>query len=116
MERRKYPRVLMQFPIMMAFVQTQTGGEGQLINLSRGGAAIRSDTSVTKGDFLTLRIYPTEGETPIVVETAVVMWVQGQDFGVEFLKVPAAEEERLRNLLGPFLDSSGHVPDTEKGH
>jgi len=108
-DRRKSSRVQVQFNITMSFSHGKTGGEGQLINLSQGGAAMRSDKPLSKGDFMTLRICPPDCETPIVVETAVVRWVEGRDYGVEFLKFKPAEQERLRDLLNPLLENiPGH--------
>jgi hypothetical protein len=103
-DRRKAPRILVQFNITMSFSGGQTAGEGHLINLSPGGAALRSDKPLSKGDFLTLRIFPPGWAKPIAVESAVVRWVEGRDFGLEFLKVQAAEAKRLHRVLSPLVE------------
>lgn len=106
MERRKFSRFHVQFKVTLSFSQGEAGGEGRLVNLALGGAGIRSAKRVVTGDFVALRIFPPDTETPIAVESAAVRWVQGPEFGVEFLKVQPAERQRLEELLKQLEDAS----------
>lgn len=79
---RKYARVAVDLPC------TYSKDNGQDINgtvndLSQGGCAIRSSTPVQKGDYLQLRLFPSQGHPPIEISLAPVLWVRNNQFGVE---------------------------------
>ncbi len=98
-ERRDFPRIEVTFKLTIAFSGGESEGDGRLINLSPAGCAIHSSKKVDEGACMLLHIHPPDGEPPIMVETAEVKWIDGQDFGVEFLNVAPEEEERLQELL-----------------
>lgn len=99
MDKRKTPRIVVQIPITFSSSPAQTVGKGTLRNLSLTGCAVRSEMRVEKGALLALRIYPPDCASPIVVEDAAVRWVEGLDFGLEFLKVQPDQQERLREAV-----------------
>ena len=98
-ERRDFPRIGVTFTLTIAFLGGESDGDGRLVNLSPAGCAIQSSMKVEEGACMLLHIHPPDGEPPIMIETAEVKWIDGQDFGVEFLNVAPEEEERLQELL-----------------
>lgn len=99
MERRKYPRVDVKFKVALAFAGGRTEGQGQMLNLSEGGCAVRGDKRVPEQATLHLRIYPPGRNTPVVIKNASVRWVRGSDFGVEFSSLSPEERAELHQLL-----------------
>lgn len=98
-ERRDFPRIGVTFSLTIAFLGGEREGNGILMNLSHAGCAIQSSNRVEEGGCMLLHIHPPDGEPPIMIETAEVKWINGQDFGVEFLTVAPEEEERVLELL-----------------
>lgn len=74
-------------------------GEGMVLNLSPGGCKIGSDAGVKVGDAMSLIIL-LPGETcPTAVDLALVRWGKDLSFGVEFVSMGTAEQDRLRQFL-----------------
>ena len=66
--------------------------------LRRMGHSVVSLTDSNQA-MLLLRIYPPQWNLPIVVKAAVVRWVRGLDFGVEFLNIDTEVQAEVRRLL-----------------
>ena len=60
---------------------------------------MQCDRALKVGDFLAVDIHPADEKLPVQIEVAVIRWARGKKFGLEFLRVHAAEEERLRELV-----------------
>ncbi len=99
MERRKYPRVDVKFKVALAFAGGRMEGQGQLLNLSEGGCAVKGDKRVPEQATLHLSIYPPGRDTPIVIHNVTVRWVRGWDFGVEFVSLIPEERAGIQRLL-----------------
>ena len=99
MERRKHPRVGVRFRVALAFAGGRTEGEGEMLNLSEGGCAVKGDKRVPEKAILNLSIYPPGREAPIVIENAAVRWVRGWDFGIEFVSLSPEERADVQMLL-----------------
>ena len=76
-------------------------GEGRVFDVSMRGCLVEGSVLVKVGDRLQLRLSLPEGapDPSICVSLAVVRWVQGIRFGVEFMKV----DERYRACLDRFI-------------
>lgn len=74
-------------------------GEGAVINLSLKGCKVDSDAGVKVGDAMSLILLLPGGEPPTTVDLALVRWVQGPCFGLEFVSIGSAEVTRLRRFL-----------------
>lgn len=109
MERRKYTRVNVRFKVALAFAGGRTEGEGQILNLSEGGCAVKGDKRVPEKAMLNLSIFPPARETPIVIPNAVVRWVRGWEFGVEFVSLTPDLRVEIKKLLED-LKTSGDNP------
>jgi len=108
MELRKNLRFAVQLPL--SFKSDKITGEGVVFNislegcgvvfnLSLEGCAVGSDRSIRPGTYLQVYIQPYQQELPIEVELAVVRWSEGQEFGLEFIRIRAEEQDRLRRFV-----------------
>jgi|RhiMetdeSRZDD1v2_1073273.scaffolds.fasta_scaffold43045_5 PilZ domain len=94
---RQFPRFNVHYKVSFS---GETGeGEGDVYNLSLGGCAVESQTSVPKGEYLQLRISLPNQATTITVPLGAVRWAIRREFGVEFIRIPHEDQERLRQHL-----------------
>lgn len=93
MEARQFPRVSLN---SMAFLRSDRESvQGALLNLSRTGAQLSTASRVRPRDYLSLRL-GLPFQVPLLdVGLAAVRWVQGRNFGVEFIQIPESEQSRL---------------------
>jgi hypothetical protein len=78
---------------------------GQAIDMSIRGCGLRLTKPLTRGQNLTLKVYPNDGTTSIQCDLVKVQWVEGDRAGVAFLRMSLADELRLRQLCGDQLAS-----------
>lgn len=108
MEPRKNLRFSVQLPL--SFKGDKIAGEGVVFNLSLEGCgvvfnlslegcAVGSDTRIRPGTYLEICIQPHQQDSPIEVELAVVRWSEGREFGLEFIRIRAEEQDRLRRFV-----------------
>lgn len=114
-ENRDLKRVRVQFPI--GIIGDLLDGKGEVLNLSTGGCRVRGDNSLKQSPYLRLLLHPPNGASPIKVELAVVRWVSGEEYGLQFIRMNADHQTRLRQFLrllemGPVMDhgTSGGAP------
>ncbi len=100
-ENRNLNRVRVQFPV--GIVGDLLDRKGQLINLSPGGCRIKGDQSLKDTAYLRLLLYAPNDPTPIKIELAIIRWVSGDEFGIQFIRVHSDHQKRLRQLL-KFLE------------
>lgn len=74
-------------------------GEGLILDLSTGGCQARSLIPVQVGMTLRLSLFLRDQVWPVRIEGAVVRWVKGNSFGLEFIEIRSAPRERVRWLL-----------------
>ena len=77
---------------------TQTG-EGRVLDLSGNGCLVESLVRVTVGDSLQLRLLLPDLDLSMRVSEAVVRWVRGFQFGVEFITVNESRRARLHHFI-----------------
>jgi len=105
MDRRKSTHFQVHLP--MSFSGDRVAGEGTVYNLSTGGCKAESDTVVNTDTYLRVRLYLPDQDSSITIEVAAVRWAMGRDFGVEFISLPADDQERLRQFLQTLESSPG---------
>ena len=98
MEQRKNPRFPVQFRSSFSSIAT-VGEEGILVDLSIRGCRIESPTDVQPGATLEIWIAVIEHVPPIQIQTAVVRWSRGRQFGLEFEVIAPAEWARLQHTV-----------------
>ncbi|OQW40983.1 MAG: hypothetical protein A4C66_10415 [Nitrospira sp. HN-bin3] len=73
--------------------------DATLLDLSTTGCAAESETTVRPDVTLDLWIFSPNSNWRMHIDQAVVRWVRGQAFGVEFLNLRPVQRTRLRNLI-----------------
>ncbi len=97
MEKRTQPRFTTQF--RSTFAVNQVEGQGKTVDLSVGGCKIESDRPIEAGTQVECRLYVPGFDWPLRIDEAVVRWVKGQTFGLEFVHVRPEEQRKLKKLI-----------------
>ena len=110
--RRDYERLLVGYPASFSStVQTPRGqiqdAKGTIVNLSIRGCQMRSELPLQPGAMLRLTFTPTDqaGIRPIVIEQAVVRSSSGKTNGIEFIRLGAEDDKRIRQIVHDRLHS-----------
>jgi PilZ domain len=74
-------------------------GEATVLDISTNGCQATSLTEVKVGKSLKLSLFLQDQQWPLRIDQAVVRWVDGQCFGMEFTGIRPAQRERLRAIL-----------------
>lgn len=85
--------------LVTAFTSDTADGFGCTYDLSEGGCRIDSETPPPRGTYLSVGIVMPDHGGPLVIPVAVVQWVNGHTFRVEFLQVSPESQRRLRHYL-----------------
>ena len=107
-EQRKFPRFVISFPTCLAKDGVLIG-DGNVYDLSTSGCAVESQSPLQKGDYLSLELYlpdlhaPT---TPLIIEVAAIRWVIQQKAGLEFIRIPNSDQQRLCRFILLLQESS----------
>src|SRR5687768_14399003 len=97
MNMRQRSRI--QFHCAIVFWSDTFVTEGVLLNLAVAGCAVQAKEVPTVGEYLQLAILVPGHDTPPGADVAKVRWVQPESFGVEFLRVPSAEQLALERFV-----------------
>jgi hypothetical protein len=74
-------------------------GEGLTKDVSLTGCKIVSNRPVTRGTLLTLRIALSDGQPPLAIISAHVVWVSGAQFSVRFMHLSQENRKRLQSYI-----------------
>ena len=74
-------------------------GEATILDLSTGGCQATSLSEVRVGTTLRLSLFLQDQEWPLRIDEALVRWVKGPTFGLEFTKIRPAQRERVRVII-----------------
>ena len=101
MAPRPYSRTYHRFPLFypVIFGGAPFVGEGILTNLSLMGCSIMSDREVLCGSDVRMSLLLPSQKPALSIELGTIKWVQGHEFGVEFLRLPLEARERLNSTL-----------------
>ena len=97
MTKRQAVRFNLYRPV--SFCSGTGEGEGTVIDLSEHGCRIKSDVHMGAGTMLCLFIVVSSDLRPVTIGMATVRWTTNGEFGVEFIRVSAQQQERLRALI-----------------
>ena len=106
-DRRAAQRVPVQ--IMVRFSATdsfQHVGDGVALDLSESGCKLCSAQVLPIGSFWDLYLTIPETSRPVLISEVRVVWVAGNEYGIEFLRVTARERTRLRHFLWKHMNCS----------
>jgi hypothetical protein len=97
MNIRYSERVDTAFPVI--FSGDSFVGEGTVSNVSVPGCEIVSNRIMELGTYLEMKVLmPGQGPS-LCVELARIRWRKGRRFGVEFIRMPGADQVRLGRLI-----------------
>ena len=101
MAPRPYSRAYHRFPLFypVIFGGAPFVGEGILTNLSLMGCSVMSDREVLCGSEVRVSVLLPNQMPALAIDLGTIKWVQGEQFGVEFLRVPFEARQRLNNML-----------------
>ncbi len=74
-------------------------GEGAVMDCSVPGCQVETQWPLTRGQSLQLRIQ-IDRQTAIRVDLGVVRWVRGAKAGIEFIRMTADDQHRLKTHTG----------------
>lgn len=94
---RIYPRYQLHYPIM--FGGAPFVGEGVLTNLSFSGCSVLCDREVQCGSHVRVSVLLPDQAQALTIELGTIKWVQGHQFGVEFVRLPEETRQRLNRRL-----------------
>lgn len=108
-ERRQHRRVPAQLKSLLLGNSHEV--EGVTLDLSIGGARIESEIDVFPGKQIQVRLVVPGEEEPLLIDQALVRWVDEDTFGIEFLKVNQERRDDLEELIDTFeeLEEGGHA-------
>ncbi|HSF66124.1 MAG TPA: PilZ domain-containing protein [Nitrospiraceae bacterium] len=98
-ECREYPRIPVDMQVFFSSANKTDIREGTMFDLSAGGCAVTSMSSVQTGSAVKIIIRATDLGSSITIESAAVRWSTGGEFGVEFLGLSEVDQRRLHRLL-----------------
>jgi PilZ domain len=74
-------------------------GEATILDLSTGGCQVTSLTEVQVDTTLRLSLFLGDQQWPVRIDGAIVRWVKGNSFGLEFSGIRSAQRERIRAMI-----------------
>ena len=74
-------------------------GEATMLDVSTNGCRVESSVDVKIGMILKLSLFLADFKWPLRVDQAMVRWIDGKQFGLEFTSLRLAQRERLRGLI-----------------
>jgi len=101
MAPRSYSRAYHRFPLFYPVIYGGAPfiGEGILTNLSLMGCSVMSDREVLCGSIVRVSVLLPNQTPALSINLGTIKWVQGHQFGVEFLRLPLEARQRLNNTL-----------------
>ena len=94
---RTYHRFPLHYPVI--FGGAPFVGEGVLNNLSLMGCSILCDREVLCGSKVRVSVLLPNQTPALSIELGTIKWVQGRQFGIEFLRLPFEVRQRLNSTL-----------------
>jgi c-di-GMP-binding flagellar brake protein YcgR len=111
--RRQHARYKVAFP--STFHGERVDGEGTVVDISTGGCRITSEASVFTGDYIGIAIQLSGEPAVLTVDLAAVRWSIGKEFGVEFIRIKADHQERLRAIVAQLEQASARRQELASG-
>ena len=96
-----YSRTYHRFPLFypVIFGGAPFVGEGILSNLSLMGCSVLCDREVLCGSDVRVSVLLPHQTPALSIDLGTIKWVQGCQFGVEFLRLPLEARQRLNRML-----------------
>ena len=101
MNLRRYVREVVTLRMIAADKAGLAGG--QVIDITIRGCGLRLTKPLTRGQYLTLKMYPNDETASVQCDLVKVQWVEAERAGVTFLSMSRENEIRLHRLCGDRL-------------
>jgi len=108
MQPRTSERFRYRVRVFFAGIENDVEGEGTVADLSKGGCRIESETQPPIGTEVKLSLFMPDFSWPMKVDRAAVQWVKGETFGVRFLSLQSAQQERLTRCIMKLKQQAGY--------
>jgi hypothetical protein len=97
----QYSRTYHRFPLFypVIFGGAPFVGEGILSNLSLMGCSVMCDREVLCGSDVRVCVLLPNQTSALSIDLGTIKWVQGNQFGVEFLRLPLEARQCLNRTL-----------------
>ena len=101
-------RLYQRFPVhgSVTYHAGQFQGQGTVWNFSLSGWKLSGDVPLQVGQTCALTVNLPIDER-IVVATAIVRWIRGQEFGLETLAIEKQTHSRVEHFLNRLVEESG---------
>jgi PilZ domain len=94
---RPYRRVPTQR--VLYYLSGKCVGKGVVTNLSQSGMRVRGEHAVEPGVNLALRLTLSDDGPTIDIDQATVRWIDGNDFGLDFVRVSPLAKKHISTAL-----------------
>ena len=84
---------------VLYYLSGDSVGKGVLTNLSHSGMRIQGEHAVEPGLDMALRLTLADDGPTIDIERATVRWVNGYDFGLDFVRVNSLAAKHIAHVL-----------------
>ena len=105
---RKNHRLKKLLPVR--YLRDGVAGEGIIKDLSLSGSYITGNASVSIGMELVLQIFVPGDPEPLLIDCAIVKWVKGSEFGMDFDTPPPKVAERITQVISTLVKSQHGSP------
>jgi hypothetical protein len=78
-------------------------GEGMIEDLSLSGSYMTGNAPVSVGMVLALQMFVPGDPEPLLIDRAVVQWVKGSEFGVDFDTPQPKVTERITQVISALV-------------
>jgi hypothetical protein len=106
------PRMSERFPVRVEVSfftdHSDTERKGTIADLSKGGCRVESAAQPKAGDELRLSILTPDYAWAMKVDRAIVRWVKGRHFGVEFVSMHSSQRDRLTRFIMKVKQDRGY--------
>jgi hypothetical protein len=99
--RRKQQRLTRL--VSVRYLRDGVAGEGIIDDLSLSGSYMTGNTPVFVGMALALQMFVPGDPEPLLIDRAIVKWVKGSEFGVDFDLPQPAVAERITQVISTLV-------------
>jgi hypothetical protein len=91
---------------VLYYLSGECVGKGVVTNLSQLGMRVQGEHAVAPGLDVALRLTLADDGPTIEIERATVRWVDGYDFGLDFVRVSPLAAKHIAHLLSQQIRAS----------
>ncbi|NWF71694.1 MAG: PilZ domain-containing protein [Nitrospirae bacterium] len=91
---------------VLYYLSREFVGKGVVTNLSQLGMRVQGEHAVEPGLNMALRLTLADDGPTVEIELATVRWVEGYDFGLDFVHINPVATKHIADLLNQKIRSS----------